>query len=118
MSGYGAAVGTQQRGPWPVAYVVVVGVLAAGGALLNLLLCYVAIFATDDCGIHRPDPLRCTGGGLLLMWGLPWAGLVWAVGTALAVAARRRGLWPWCGLPLGALVYAAGLALAWRVVVA
>ncbi|MFF7966927.1 hypothetical protein ACFZC3_16355 [Streptomyces sp. NPDC007903] len=69
MSGYGA-VGTQ-RGPWPVAYVVVVGLPATGGALLNLDLCYLAVFATDDCGITRPDPLRYTGGGLLLMWGLP-----------------------------------------------
>ncbi|MGW3114269.1 hypothetical protein [Streptomyces sp. NPDC001091] len=115
MSGYGA--GGVRRGPWQVGYLVVVGVPAAGGALLNLLLCYLAVFATDDCGITRPDPLRCTGGGLLLMWGLPWVGLVWAAGAALAVAARRRGPWPWCGLPLGALVYAAGLLLAWRVVV-
>ncbi|MFE0348742.1 hypothetical protein [Streptomyces griseoluteus] len=117
MSGYEAG-GTRQRGPWTVAYVVVVGVLTAGGVLLNLLLCYAAVFATDDCGIHRPPPLHCTGGGLLLMWGLPWVGLVWAAGAALAVAARRRGFRPWCGLPLGALVYAAGLVLAWQVVVA
>ncbi|MFD6025057.1 hypothetical protein [Streptomyces griseoluteus] len=117
MRGYEAG-GTRRWGPWPVAYVVVVGVLTAGGVLLNLLLSFAAVFATDDCGIHHPAPLHCTGGGLLLMWGLPWLGLVWAAAAALAVAARRRGFRPWFGLPLGALVYAGGLVLAWQVVVA
>jgi len=99
---------------WPTAYLVVVGVLGGCGALFNALGCYVSIFALDSCAADRPA-FRCTGRGLLTMWGLPWLGLAWAVGSALAVGARaRRGL-AWCGLPVGAAVYAAGPAGAWAV---
>ncbi|MEU1403167.1 hypothetical protein ABZ471_12525 [Streptomyces sp. NPDC005728] len=101
-------------GRWPTAYLVVVGLLAGGGALLNALAFYISIFATDDCSSQNPA-FRCTGAGLLTMWGLPWAGLACSVGAALAAAAWWRGGRVWCGLPIGALVYAAGLAGTWRV---
>ncbi|MFJ9817284.1 hypothetical protein ACIRU3_18805 [Streptomyces sp. NPDC101151] len=109
---YGASV--TGPGRWPTAYLVVVGLPAGCGALLNAFAFYISIFATDNCSAQNPA-FRCTGNGMPAMWGLPWAGVACAVGATLAVAARWRGGRLWCGLPVGALLYAAGPAATWRV---
>lgn len=82
--------------------------------MLNGLALFVSIFATDDCSTDNPA-LRCTGAGVLTMWGAPWAGLVAAVGVAVALGACWRGGWMWWGLPVGVAVYAGGLFVMWRV---
>lgn len=106
-----SAVGAQRL---PTAYLVVVGVLAGFGALLNCLAMFLSIFATDDCSKDNPA-FRCTGAGVLTMWGAPWAGLFAAAGASFALGMWWRGGWTWCGLPAGAAVYAGGLFVTWRV---
>ena len=112
MSGaHGAsAVGSQRLS---TAYLVVAGALAALGALLNCLVMFVSIFATDDCSKDNPA-FRCTGAGILTMWGAPWAGLIAAVGASVALAVSWRA-WIWWGLPAGVALYVGGLFVTWRV---
>ena len=106
-----SAVGSQRL---PTAYLVVVGVLAGLGALLNCLASFLLIFATDDCSKDNPA-FRCTRAGMLTMWGAPWVGLVAAAGVSVALGMWWRGGWMWCGLPAGVAVYAGGLLVTWRV---
>ncbi|WP_426367674.1 hypothetical protein [Streptomyces sp. E-08] len=108
--------GRRPRGTWPTAYLVTVAGLSAAGFLLDGLVFYVSIFATDSCGTDDPAPV-CTGPGMLAMWALPWVGLglATAVSGALGVVAWRRGRAPWAYLPLGTLLYAASLVGAWMI---
>ncbi|MER7953051.1 hypothetical protein ABTY59_37300 [Streptomyces sp. NPDC096079] len=107
------------RGAWPTAYLATVAGLGSAGFLLDGLVLYVSIFATDSCGTADPAPV-CTGPGMLAMWALPWIGLGLAtvVCVLLGVAAWRRGRTPWVWLPLGALLYAASLVGAWLIMLA
>ncbi|MFF0223062.1 hypothetical protein [Streptomyces sp. NPDC004629] len=104
------------RERWPAAYLTVVGLLAGCGGLIDAIVFYLSIFATDNCSAQNPA-FRCTTPGILTMLGLPWLGLLLAVAASAVpgLVVYRGGGSPWWFLPLGAALYVASLGGTWLV---